>query len=260
MKELTLIEQMLRLQQRLNDDTNGAGWEAGVTKEGKLISWKRCIYMECAELIDSFPWKHWKNISAPVDKENVAVEIVDIWHFVMSLGLEIASTERKSLATLASDITAVSGFSEFSKEPFNIDNYNAYEIINDVEIIINRCSGFNLDFGDLLRDYFRLSLKCGVNLRRLFEVYMGKNVLNKFRQDHGYKEGTYLKVWDGKEDNVVMSEILRNGASEWDEIYAALAKAYYKAGGAKPSSNLKGDAKVSNLGAASVNNSNLKTK
>ncbi len=49
---------MLKLQQKLNDETNGLNWENGYTKEGKLISWRRCIYMECAELIDSFAWKH----------------------------------------------------------------------------------------------------------------------------------------------------------------------------------------------------------
>ena len=83
-----LIKEMLNLQQQLNDDTNGIGWEMGHTKDGKLISWKRCIYMECAELIDSFAWKHWKAINSPLDVDNIAIEIVDIWHFIMSLGLE----------------------------------------------------------------------------------------------------------------------------------------------------------------------------
>ena len=53
-----------------------------------------------------------------------------------------------------------------------------------------------------------------------------KNVLNKFRQDNGYKEGTYRKIWNGKEDNVVLSEILSRGIYGMDEIYANLQKAY----------------------------------
>ena len=40
------------------------------------------------------------------------------------------------------------------------------------------------------------------------KLYIGKNCLNQFRQDNGYKEGHYIKVWNGKEDNVVMVEIL----------------------------------------------------
>ena len=35
----------------------------------------------------------------------------------------------------------------------------------------------------------------------LYRSYVGKNVLNFFRQDHGYKEGTYVKNWAGREDN-----------------------------------------------------------
>jgi hypothetical protein len=37
---------------------------------------------------------------------------------------------------------------------------------------------------------------------------VGKNILNQFRQDHGYKEGSYVKIWNGQEDNVVMQNIL----------------------------------------------------
>ncbi len=78
------LVQMLTLQQKLNDETNGDGWERGVTKQGKIIDWRRCIYIESAELIDSYPWKHWKNIDANVDYDNIRVELVDIWHFIMS--------------------------------------------------------------------------------------------------------------------------------------------------------------------------------
>ena len=53
-----------------------------------------------------------------------------------------------------------------------------------------------------------------------------KNILNKFRQDHGYKDRSYIKIWNGVEDNAVMNEILQNGASSVDEIYAKLKTAY----------------------------------
>jgi hypothetical protein len=49
------IRQMLTLQQQLNDATNGEGWEGGTTKNGKVIDWKRASYLECAELIESYP-------------------------------------------------------------------------------------------------------------------------------------------------------------------------------------------------------------
>ncbi|MED5520192.1 MAG: dUTP diphosphatase, partial [Pseudomonadota bacterium] len=31
---------------------------------------------------------------------------------------------------------------------------------------------------------------------------------NFFRQDNGYKEGTYVKVWEGREDNEHLVEVM----------------------------------------------------
>ena len=184
--------------------------------------------MECAELIDSFAWKHWKNIAAPIDTHNVVIEIVDIWHFVMSLVLE-KSYKNRLLDEIVSDITMISGYGDFISHAYNINDYNIYEIINDIEILIHQTSGFSIDIYELLTNYFRVSLKCGVNLDILFEVYIGKNVLNKFRQDNGYKEGTYKKSWNGVEDNVALGEILKSGICGVDEIYNELQKKYNEA-------------------------------
>jgi len=60
----------------------------------------------------------------------------------------------------------------------------------------------------------------------LFEMYVAKNVLNKFRQDHGYKEGSYHKVWNGREDNEVLAEIIRAGVVEAGAIYERLSSDY----------------------------------
>ena len=78
MDERTIVLEMLKMQQSLNDETNGLGWENGYTNKNKLISWRRCIYMECAELIDSFAWKHWKSIDAKTNEQNLRIEVVDI--------------------------------------------------------------------------------------------------------------------------------------------------------------------------------------
>lgn len=42
----------------------------------------------------------------------------------------------------------------------------------------------------------------------LYCQYVGKNVLNFFCQDNGYKVGIYVKIWDGCEDNVYFVEVL----------------------------------------------------
>ena len=185
--------------------------------------------MECAELIDSFAWKHWKSIDAKTDEQNLRIEVVDIWHFIMSLALQIYRAKQLGdVETLAEDICQASGFSDFCKEPLSVEDESIYEIMNDVEMLIHECSGFDYDIFDIFKIYFSMSLKCGVNLYSLYECYIAKNVLNRFRQNNGYKEGSYKKIWNGREDNEVMSEILSNGVSKIDEIYAALEREYKK--------------------------------
>jgi hypothetical protein len=51
-----------------------------------------------------------------------------------------------------------------------------------------------------------------------------------FRQDRGYKEGTYLKHWHGREDNEHLVEVIHRldaDAPDFkDRIYSALSAAY----------------------------------
>ena len=104
--------------------------------------------------------------------------------------------------------------------------YSIYEIVNDIELIIHETSGFELQIGELLTDFFRVAIKCGVSLDILFAKYIGKNVLNKFRQNNGYKEGSYRKIWGDLEDNEVLIEVLSKGAVSANEIYEQLQKIY----------------------------------
>jgi hypothetical protein len=64
----------------------------------------------------------------------------------------------------------------------------------------------------------------------LHEIYVGKNVLNLFRQDNGYKEGHYIKMWNDREDNEYLADILKqldsDSISFKSDIYNALQQAY----------------------------------
>lgn len=221
-----ILKSMLELQQKLNDDTNGIGWENGYTKEGKLISFRRCIYMECAELIDSFAWKHWKSIHTPANWDNVRIEIVDIWHFILSLILEEYKEKQiDNKNFIAEEVSSVTFFDDFCKETSNPSEADIYGILNDIELIIHKCSGFDYDLGELLSAYFVLARKCGLNFFELYKTYIGKNILNQFRQENGYKEGTYKKTWNGTEDNEVLNQILKE-TLDYKEIYQKLQDAY----------------------------------
>jgi len=221
------ILQMLQLQQQLNDATNGEGWEKGVTKNGKKIDWKRCTYLECAELIESYPWKHWKNIDAQPDYANIQIEAVDIWHFIMSQGLEDYKIKNLgSIEALALNIQKLDNYATFTAEivPTTKDYYEQIEV---VEVLMKRL--FCEDSTEaLMKAFIDVAVQSGLNLDALYKLYVGKNILNKFRQDHGYKEGTYIKIWNGEEDNVTMQSILEDDNITPEGLYESLEKAYPK--------------------------------
>jgi dimeric dUTPase (all-alpha-NTP-PPase superfamily) len=204
--------EMFNLQNTLNTNTSGAKWTDGITNKNKTINWYRCIYMEAAEAIDScLNWKHWKDINSPDDIENLKIELVDIWHFVMSqmivdLGVENAVVE------------AQNAYSEINNMVINT------ALIETLEGIIRQSI---LDSVPLHDFFIAVRQMDGFTMDDVYKLYIGKNCLNQFRQDNGYKEGTYLKIWNGKEDNVYMQKTMNENPNiTYDDLYASLKKIY----------------------------------
>lgn len=220
---------MLQLQAQLNDATNGEGWTKGVTKNGKEINWKRCIYMESAEMIDSFSWKHWKNIAQEPDWANMQIEVVDVWHFIMSLAIEEYSRNMKGMIEdIALDISQLPNFSSIDTINHSFEaQSNVIELVEDIMLNVLKKDGF--DINELIKQFFKLVLMSGLDLESLYKLYVGKNILNQFRQDNGYKEGTYIKVWNGDEDNVVMQKVFKEQSDiKPDALYRELTKLYHE--------------------------------
>ena len=218
---------MLQLQNQLNESTNGEKWTKGITKNGKVINWQRCIYMECAEIIDSFSWKHWKSIDQEADWDNLQIEVVDVWHFIISLAIENYSKELKgNLDVLALNLSQLESFKtiDVTNDKFASQD----EIILKVENIIRLSldiDRFNLD--KLVSEFFDLVVMSGLDLDTLYRLYVGKNILNQFRQDNGYKDGSYIKVWNGEEDNVIMKRVWEENTNITpDLLYKELTKIY----------------------------------
>jgi dimeric dUTPase (all-alpha-NTP-PPase superfamily) len=218
------INEMLAMQNALNDMTNGAGWRNGKTALGKVIDWRRCIIMETAELIDSYPWKHWKAVDAQIDIENARVELVDIWHFLLSLALE--NFELEKAAGLLNNALILSQQSQkITRELTTIEQVKIHETMMRIALESVQVSESYLSA--LTKAFFNACKVADLDFDSLYQIYMAKNVLNKFRQDHGYKEGTYLKEWNGKEDNVVMFEIIaKMSIFSGDELYISLKETY----------------------------------
>ena len=162
---------MLRMQHRMNTRVHPQ-WVA------QGFAWHRAIWVECAELVDHHGYKWWKHQEP--DMEQVQLEVVDIWHFGMSAYFEGDAP----IEQLAESIMGV-----WPVAPQELGILEASEALAAVAAGEKRfCI---VSFASLLS-------AVDLDFAGLYRHYLGKNVLNFFRQDHGYKEGSYRKLWAGR--------------------------------------------------------------
>jgi dimeric dUTPase (all-alpha-NTP-PPase superfamily) len=79
------LRELFRMQQALNERI-GVRTE-GMTQDAKtlwLLNYCRAMSQEIAELTDSVPWKWWAKYQK-FDEQNARVEVVDLFHFLISL-------------------------------------------------------------------------------------------------------------------------------------------------------------------------------
>lgn len=195
---------MLTLQDRMNTKVH-PDWVQ------QRFAWYRAIWIECAELMEHYGYKWWKKQQP--DLEQVRLEVIDIWHF----GLSALLGEGAPPAAIADRIGAE--LAEY--------RYRGQDVRAATEALAAHAlttQGFSVPlFWDLLH-------AAGLDFEQLHRSYVGKNVLNFFRQDHGYQQGTYRKQWAGREDNEHLVELLAtldgSRADLSDALYAALAARY----------------------------------
>ena len=171
---------MLELQNAMNTRVHSEWREQG-------FEWYRAIWIESAELMDHYGWKWWKHQKP--DVEQVKLELIDIFHFGLSI-LLVNKTSIESIAEQVSDALKVNESVDFKNalEAFTAHTLNEKDF--SVSLFVSLLKGMEMTFEDL------------------YSGYVGKNVLNFFRQDHGYQEGTYKKIWDGREDNEHLVELV----------------------------------------------------
>ena len=81
----------------------------------------------------------------------------------------------------------------------------------------------------LIPTWFKIWNTIGNDAERLFKLYKLKFVLNQFRQDHGYKDGSYIKMWNGVEDNkaaIALSETIAYDENYIENLTKALEEEY----------------------------------
>lgn len=206
---------MLDLQGQMNSRVNPNWIQAG-------YPFLRAVLVEGGEAIDHHGWKWWKAQEKDIDQ--LQLELVDIFHFTLShLILDADGDIEQSAANIVSGARSPDEHVKFDDREygiFTLDTVEKLELM--MGLAVSRRVNIRL-FGALLED-------CGMTWADLYRQYVGKNVLNFFRQDNGYKSGSYRKEWAGREDNEHLVEImacLDAGASNFrDLLYEQLTVRY----------------------------------
>ncbi|MBT4831862.1 MAG: dUTP diphosphatase [Porticoccaceae bacterium] len=196
---------MLKLQSEMNTKVH-ADWRQ------QNFEWYRAIWIECAELLDHYGWKWWKKQTPDVDQ--IALELVDIWHFGLSILLLSDDSVESISDRVISGFDGQTGTGDFAVD---LEQFTAATLVNkdfDIGGFARLMDGINMDF------------------ETLYVGYVGKNVLNFFRQDNGYQDGSYHKQWGGKEDNEhlvdIVAQLDSSSATFSDELYTQMKTVYQK--------------------------------
>lgn len=189
------IKEMLELQHQLNAVIN-PDWKTAKN------SWTRAIWVEAAELMDHIGWKWWKAQGTNVAQAHI--ELVDIWHFILSQFAETGD----DMDVVASELHHRL-FDQGRRVIFirnKIHSLNEMDLLDRVEAMASLAASGN----DCTAAFAACCEELELDWDELRRIYVGKNVLNLFRQANGYKQGTYIKDWNGAEDNVRLEETMKS--------------------------------------------------
>jgi dimeric dUTPase (all-alpha-NTP-PPase superfamily) len=79
------FEEIFRMQDALNRRIGVNLPPQGEEEKAKwILNYTRAMQQEMAELVDSVPWKWWAKYQK-FDEQNARVEVVDLFHFLISL-------------------------------------------------------------------------------------------------------------------------------------------------------------------------------
>ena len=178
-----LIEEMMKIQDKLNSSLNpdwiNQGWDFNLAAN-----------IEMVEAVEHVGWKWWKHQTPNIDQARM--EMVDILHFLLSeficRGWEAGdiSCEVNNTWTLPVEVDQ-KHFLRSAKWFISAET-----TATKLHQFVNAYHSLGMSFDDLSR------------------MYYSKVLLNEFRWRNGYKEGTYVKIWNGREDNEVLMEVLSN--------------------------------------------------
>jgi len=176
--------------------------------------------VEAVEAIEHNGWKWWKKQEC--DLPQLQMELVDIWHFGLS---HFIIKEQVEYLTLFVTTLLYVNFPDRVELSLVEESKSTDMLVDKLKLFISELAlgEFNLSlFNSVMVD-------AEMSWQQLYKMYVGKNVLNQFRQKNGYKTGDYIKIWDNQEDNEFLADVLNDLTDETNIrsiIYSQLEDAY----------------------------------
>jgi hypothetical protein len=190
----TMFTEMIKLQDQVNSTVSGKGWGT----KGHL--WHLAAIEESVELLGSTSWYWWK--STEYDLENIYVELVDLMAF--SLSYHIERTSKKEVPDLVEYMVDRAVVAEKMFNPNKPDKKKISDLRDaTLEFMADATKNKYLSLTKLLA-----MIMMTMAFEDFYKLFIGKAMLNLFRQHNGYKAGEYKKMWGGVEDNAFMEKIV----------------------------------------------------
>lgn len=168
-KEYDLIKEMLQMQKKLDEAIME---EYGLTEidEENL---RMAILDEVGELTHELKanWCWWKKTQAPVDKQKVLGELVDIWHFVLSYQNHFNFGEEARLSYVNEEELSNGMLKRLRTKKSNLSKVLTRLVIFESSIIPVLIA---------ITEYL------GFTIEQVYEAYSDKNKINYQRLKEGY--------------------------------------------------------------------------
>ena len=162
MTHIEMIKEMAKMQNALDEALLEKGEKLGKIKGFDRERTTFALIDELGELVHELKgdWCWWKATQKPVDRQKVLEELVDVWHFALSLdnNNEYFCYEN-----------------EFYKE-------NRCFVLGDIQELINAC----IEDGLTVPRLYPLTYSLGFTMENVYSGYIKKNKENYERIKQGY--------------------------------------------------------------------------
>lgn len=168
-KEYDLIKEMLQMQEKLDEAIMKEYGLTCIDKENLRMA----ILDEVGELTHELKanWCWWKKTQAPIDKEKVLGELVDVWHFVLSYQNHFNFGEEARLSYLNEEELSNGMLKRLRTKKSNLSKVLTRLVIFESSIIPVLIA---------ITEYL------GFTVEQVYEAYCGKNKINYQRLKEGY--------------------------------------------------------------------------